>query len=47
MPIKPSTETKSAAANTSAANTIPAHVIERMEAEWRQMRQGGSAGSSK
>lgn len=21
------------------ANTIPAHVLERMEAEWRQMRQ--------
>jgi hypothetical protein len=47
MQIKPSTETKSAASTASAANTIPAHVIERMEAEWRQMRQAGSSGSSK
>lgn len=47
MSSKPSTETKSVAANTNAANTIPAHVIERMEAEWRQIRQAASSGASK
>ncbi|MBO3759470.1 hypothetical protein J5J10_11855 [Ciceribacter sp. L1K23] len=44
MQIKLSTETKSAA-NSNAANTIPAHVIERMESEWRQMRQPQTASS--
>lgn len=45
MSIKPSTETKSVAISTTATNTIPAHVIERMEAEWRQVRQTAPSGS--
>ncbi|MGF0536768.1 hypothetical protein ACQQ2Q_02155 [Agrobacterium sp. ES01] len=35
MEVKVSSQTK-VPANT---NAIPAHIIERMEAEWRQMRQ--------
>ncbi|WP_416795925.1 hypothetical protein [Ciceribacter azotifigens] len=29
------------------AQTIPAHVLERMENEWRQMRQGAGQPSSR
>lgn len=45
MQIKLSTDTKAAANNNEAANTIPAHVIERMESEWRQMRQPSPSAS--
>ena len=37
---KLSTETK------APATQIPAHVIERMESEWRQIRQGAARPSS-
>lgn len=31
---------------TKTAATIPAHVMDRLENEWRQMRQGNSQPSS-
>ena len=40
MEVTVSSQTKA-----PAANTIPAHVLERMEAEWRQMRQAQASAS--
>lgn len=31
---------------TKTAATIPAHVLDRLESEWRQMRQGNAQPSS-
>ncbi len=43
-------QTKSSSQTKTPAPQIPAHVLERLESEWRQMRQGAqspSAGSAK
>jgi hypothetical protein len=42
--MQTTTSTKTAA-TTSVPATIPAHVLQRLENEWRQVRQPGQPGS--
>ncbi|WP_280924016.1 hypothetical protein [Ciceribacter sichuanensis] len=39
-------QTNSTTQTKTNAATIPAHVMERLESEWRQMRQGSTQPSS-